>query len=81
MIIQVLNFPKYKTIVSCQINHPKDEGRGKLTIAHRVQAFSRKLKTPRGEGLSYIWINMVTLLQTREMKQKTRAVFSPAADE
>lgn len=27
VIIKVLNFPRYKTIVSCQINNPKN-GRG-----------------------------------------------------
>lgn len=55
-------------------------GGGNLTIALRVQAFSRKLKTPRVERLSYIWTNTATLLQTRAMKHETTAVFTPTAD-
>ena len=50
MIVKVPNFRKYKTIVSCQINHPKNEvgWGGNLTIAHRVQAFSRKIEDSEG---------------------------------
>ena len=82
MILKVLYLPKYKTaVIFSQINHPKNGGGGVTLQLHVVyRCFPENWRLWSVRGLSYIWINMAILLQTRNKAENYRSP-TPTADE